>query len=209
MPELQERRRKDDLSKKDIAEVLRRLEGLESQIGDCSKRINVRIDERMRESSAIRNMQEKVEAVTLGFEELKGIVKGAIGNGDRRLRDHDIEIEQLSLRITGVENAVEEIKGQITQLQHNMATISLDLKHVSLQTQDLPKRLNNIESMLGTLIEKAVNGKSMPSKQSGLSAALTSVPNKAWLIIGFGALIGLAYIVTGDASLLVKLGIGG
>ena len=203
-------RRQNGLSRDDITELFSRLSGLESQIGECSKRINARIDERMSEHSAIREMQEKVEAVTAGFEELKSIVKGAIGNGDRRLKDHDKDIEQLALRITGVENAVEEIKAQIAQLQHNMATMSLDLKHVGLSTQDLPKRLNNIESMITTLVEHAMgsannqSGKATPKLQT----ALSYVPPVAWVLIGVGIVGGLAFLLYGDASLIDKLGVG-
>lgn len=214
MPEPQTlERRRESLSKEDIAEIVSRLTGLEDQIGECSKRINVRIDERMSEHSAIREMQAKVEAVTFGVEELKGIVKGAIGNGDRRLKDHDQEIEQLSLRINGVENAVKEIKAEIAQLEHNMATMSLDLKHVGLSTQDLPKRLNNIESRLDIVIDhimKIDKSPAIPQKQdkgSKIAESLRMVPNYAWILIGLGIVAGLTFLLTGDASLIDRLGV--
>lgn len=108
---------------------------------------------------------------------------------------------------------IDKHEREIKTLDHNMTTISLEVKHIGLATQDLPKRLNNIESMVATLVERTINPpqNSTPKpkeEQSKISSIFSSVPMAVWVMIGAGAVIGIAYIVTGDASLLVKIGIG-
>ena len=203
MPEPQTlERRRENLSKEDLSEVVSRLTGLEDQIGECSKRINVRIDERMSEHSAIRNMQADIKAVTLGFEELKGIVKGAIGNGDRRLKDHDQEIEQLALRITGLENAVSEINAKISQVEHIGRSNTEAINSLSSQMmRHNTAVLDSINALHSTVNIIAKN----ENKTRTAKGAATSpfVWTAGGIIMIVHAIAGIAwYVFTGDSTLL-------
>lgn len=195
-------RRRNNLSEEYIAEILSRLEGLENQIGECSKRINVRIDERMSEHSAIRSMQAEIKVLTLGFEELKGIVKGAIGNGDRRLKDHDQEIEQLALRITGLENAVSEINAKISQIEHigrsNTEAINSLSSQMMRHNTAVLDSMNNLQSAINAVSENQ-------SKNVTAKGAVKSpfVWTAGGIILIIHAVAGIAwYILTGDTTLL-------
>ena len=193
--------RRENLSKEDLSEIVSRLTGLEEQIGECSKRINVRIDERMSEHSAIRNMQAEIKAVTLGFEELKGIVKGAIGNGDRRLKDHDQEIEQLALRITGLENAVSEIKSRISQIEHIARSNTEAINNWGSQI------MRSQSSLHDTVNLALKQSSSKPPSQTLKDAAKTKV---AWFFAGvptciYATITLVHYLKTGEIILIGAL----
>lgn len=147
----------------------------------------------------MKRIDELNDVWTVNMQNLVDLVKGlqAEFREEKFRRKQDVE-------------RIDKHERQIKSLEHNMATMSLDLKHVGLSTQDLPKRLNNIESMITTLVEHAMgsahnqNGKTTPKLQT----ALSYVPPMAWALIGVGIVGGLAFLLFGDASLIDKLGVG-
>lgn len=147
----------------------------------------------------MKRIDELNDVWTVNMQNLVDLVKGlqAEFREEKFRRKQDVE-------------RIDKHERQIKSLEHNMATMSLDLKHVGLSTQDLPKRLNNIESMITTLVDHAIgsNAREKAKPQSKLQIALSSVPSLAWVLIGVGVVLGIIYAFTGDASLLVKLGIG-
>lgn len=108
---------------------------------------------------------------------------------------------------------IDKHERQIKALDHTMATISLEVKHIGLQTQDIPKRFNNIESRLDTVIDHIMKIDKSPAihqkqdKGSKIADSLRMVPNYAWILIGLGIVAGLAFLLTGDASLIDRLGV--
>lgn len=200
MAEFQLDRRRESADRD--AEILRRLTGLESQIGECSKRINGRIEERIGEHSAIRGMQEQIESIVSSFNDLKETVQAAIGNGDKRLKGHDEDIDELRARIAGLEKAISDIKSQIAQIEHIARSNTEAIN--SLSSQIMRNQIVVLEA-IGTL-NKSINSIANVGHQEKTAKGAIKSPF-VWTAGGVIAVIQLAvgiayYVLTGDSTIL-------
>lgn len=145
----------------------------------------------------MKRIDELNDVWTANMQNLVDLVKGLQAEFREEKFKRKLDVER-----------IDKHERQIKSLEHNMATMSLDLKHVGLSTQDLPKRLNNIESMITTLVDHAMSSAHSDNKKSAtkIQSALASIPPLAWAFISLGIVAGLAYLLTGDTSLIDRLG---
>ena len=77
--------------------------------------------------------------------------KEDLKNAMAALGKQEVEQRRHGRRITDLEDVTKKHAAELSEIRHQNINQSLEIRHISANTQDMPKRLNNIESMLTVL----------------------------------------------------------
>lgn len=105
--------------------------------------------------------------------------KEDLKNAMAALGKQEVEQRGHGRRITDLEDITKKHAAELSEIRHQNINQSLEIRHINANTQDMPKRLNNIESMLTVLTESALR----PAKPAAALKPhwIKQLPAPAWI----------------------------
>ena len=183
---LDRERRRESVTRKDIADIIGKISAVENAFVECQQRINKAVEERIGEHSAIRELRVSIDG-------LKGDIIAAVENGDGRLRGHDSDIQDCRARLDAVENAVEKLVHRLDQIEFSTQATRLSVEDGNKETHRAISALHDtINIALKAAIDKPQQSKSVWSK----------IPLPAYGIITVASLGVFLYVLTGDDTIV-------
>ena len=109
----------------------------------------------------------------------RAATKEDLKNAMAALGKQEVEQRGHGRRITDLEDVTKKHAAELAEIRHQNINQSLEIRHINANTQDMPKRLNNIESMLTVLTESALR----PAKpvQTLKPHWIKQLPAPAWI----------------------------
>ena len=182
---LESERRREGVTRQDIANILGKISAVENAFVECQQRINKAVEERIGEHSAIRELRVSIDG-------LKDDIIAAVDNGDVRLKGHDSDIEDCRARLDAVEDAVERLVHRLDQIEFATQATRLSVEDGNRETHRAISALHDtINIGLKAALDKS-QPKSMWSK----------IPLPAYGIITVAALGVALYVLTGDDTIV-------
>lgn len=182
---LESERRREGVTRQDIANILGKISAVENAFVECQQRINKAVEERIGEHSAIRELRVSIDG-------LKDDIIAAVESGDVRLKGHDSDIEDCRVRLDAVENAVERLVHRLDQIEFATQATRLSVEDGNRETHRAISALHDtINIGLKAALDKP-SSKSMWSK----------IPLPAYGIITVAALGVALYVLTGDDTIV-------
>jgi chromosome segregation ATPase len=156
-------RRRDTVTRDDIASIVGKITDVENAFVQCQQRISKAVEERIGEHSAIRQLRDSIE-------DLKSRIFEAVNNGDGRLAGHDGEIKELRARVESLEHAVEQIMQRLGQVEFT-ARATKSVSSVNDSVNSLHDTVNHVIAM-------------SISKKPSSGAQFSKIPAIAWPVLG-------------------------
>jgi predicted nucleic acid-binding Zn-ribbon protein len=168
-------RRRETVTRDDIANIVGKITDVENAFVQCQQRISKAVEERIGEHSAIRELRDSIE-------DLKSRIFDAVRNGDGRLEGHDGEIKQLKSRVESLEHAVEQIMQRLGQVEFTVRATKLAVEDTARQTQKSVASVNDSVNSLHDTVNHVIA--MSISKSSATGVQFSKIPAIAWPVFG-------------------------